>query len=397
MEENSATNGKSICDICKKTFSGKNNLDKHMKTVHSGKTYNCERCGETFNRSDNLKRHQKKHSQEKQHECQHCTRKFYRKDKLEEHENICRKKCSENDAKRGSKEKDEDEPPKKRERLEDQEALQDEPCDDSTSAIEGSLKVFHYKPRVKEQYDMQLTLKGKKAPINKQLNKQLTMKKGIKWYISVQAKLVKTNSEGEVVTSEPHFRSCCNTTVNSNEIVKQLNEANEKITKALATYQREGSGWLLSKILHVHLHIAQYTPIKGFSYLPLPKKLKDKKAILNIQNNDNQCFKWCILAALHPVNRQDHPHRVQHYLPYENEVSCVGIEFPVTVAKIPKFEKQNGIAVNVFGFEDGTLFPVYITEHRFETHVNLLLYSQGLQSHYCLIRNLDRLLSDQSR
>jgi len=223
------------------------------------------------------------------------------------------------------------------------------------------------------------------------------MKKGIKWYLNVQAKLVKTNAEGKEVASEPHFRSHCITTVNNNDINTNLNEAIEKISKALATYQREGSGWLLSHILHVDLYVAQYTPIKGSSYLPLPKKLKDKKAILNIQNNDNQCFKWCILAALHPIDRKDQPQRIQHYRPYEHELNFEGIEFPVTIDKIPKFEKQNGIAVNVFGFEDGTLFPVHITEQRFDTHVDLLLYSQGQQNHYCLIRKLNRLLSDQSK
>ena len=65
--------------------------------------------------------------------------------------------------------------------------------------------------------------------------------------------------------------------------------------------QKEGSGWVLSEILHLDLNVAQYKPLKGSSYLPLHKKLKDKKAIININNKDNKCFMWSVLAALHPV------------------------------------------------------------------------------------------------
>ncbi|KAK3731613.1 hypothetical protein QZH41_015864 [Actinostola sp. cb2023] len=156
--------------------------------------------------------------------------------------------------------------------------------------------------------------------------------------------------------------------------------------------QREGSSW----ILHLDLNTAQYTPIKGSSYLPLPKQLKDKKAIVNIKNNDNKCFMWSVLAALHPVHWKDQPHRVTHYQPHLNKLNFDGIEFPVSISKMSKFEKQNKISVNVFGFE-GALFPIHISKERYSVHVNLLLHSLGQQRHYCLIRDLNRLLSSQTK
>jgi len=148
--------------------------------------------------------------------------------------------------------------------------------------------------------------------------------------------------------------------------------------------------------LHLDLHIAKYTPIKGSSYLPLPKKLRDKKAIINVKNSDNGCFMWSVLAALHPIQFKSNPERIHHYRPYEQELNFDGIDFPVSINKISKFEKQNEIAVNVFGFEQGDIFPLYITKERFSTHVNLLLYSLGEKRHYCLIKDLDRLLANQT-
>lgn len=51
-------------------------------------------------------------------------------------------------------------------------------------------------------------------------------------------------------------------------------------------YQREGNNWVRDKVLGVTIHIVQYDPIKGSSYIPLPAKLASKKAFVNVQNTD---------------------------------------------------------------------------------------------------------------
>lgn len=47
------------------------------------------------------------------------------------------------------------------------------------------------------------------------------------------------------------------------------------------------------------------------------------------------------------------------------------------------------------GYEKRALFPVHVTKQRFDKHVDLLMISDGKKSHYCWIKNLDRLLSHQ--
>ena len=69
-----------------------------------------------------------------------------------------------------------------------------------------------------------------------------------------------------------------------------------------------------------------------------------------------------------------------------------GITYPVAVKKVPTFEKQNNISVNVFGFED-EYYPLYISPEQKEIHVNLLLIHDEEKSHYCLIKNLGMMLS----
>ena len=76
-----------------------------------------------------------------------------------------------------------------------------------------------------------------------------------------------------------------------------------------------------------------------------------------------------------------------------------GIEYPVAVKDIPKFEKQNpNICVNVFGY-DTTFYPLYISKLQEGRHlVNLLLIDDEEEgkSHYCLIRDLNKMLSSAS-
>ena len=139
--------------------------------------------------------------------------------------------------------------------------------------------------------------------------------------------------------------------------------------------------------------MAAYTPLHGSSYVKLPKTLKDKKAILNIQNHDEKCFLWSVLAALHPVHRKDHAQRVQHYRCFEGELNVNGITFPMKVSDVTKFEKQNpALSINLFGYEEKELFPLYITKEKKQHHVNLLFISSNETTHYCLIRDLSRLL-----
>ena len=47
----------------------------------------------------------------------------------------------------------------------------------------------------------------------------------------------------------------------------------------------------------------KYEQIGGFSYIPLPGFLAAKKAIINLKNQDDECFKWAITRALNPVEK----------------------------------------------------------------------------------------------
>jgi len=70
---------------------------------------------------------------------------------------------------------------------------------------------------------------------------------------------------------------------------------------------------VVDEILEAFINVAQYQPLSGGSYMPLPEKLKNKKAVLNIQNRDNQSLRWSIRDGLFPAHRGRNPQRPSSY------------------------------------------------------------------------------------
>ena len=63
-----------------------------------------------------------------------------------------------------------------------------------------------------------------------------------------------------------------------------------------------------------------------------------------------------------------------------------GIQYPVDLKDICKFEYQNNISVNVYGYEDKTVRSLRITTVTSATHHVYLLKNK--ESHYVLVKNL---------
>ena len=130
------------------------------------------------------------------------------------------------------------------------------------------------------------------------------------------------------------------------------------------------------------------------NFIELPKYIASKKAIINVQNDDNECFKYAVLSALHYDDINNHE-RVTKYKPYLDELNFKGIKFPVTDRGIIKFEKQNPQSINVFIIKDGKIDILRISKKDPQNAIDLLLLTEGRMKHYCWIRKLSALLSSQ--
>ena len=70
-----------------------------------------------------------------------------------------------------------------------------------------------------------------------------------------------------------------------------------------------------------------------------------------------------------------------------------GIQYPLDIKTIGKFEHQNNISVNVYGHKDKKIFPLLITTMAVARHhTNLLYITAGETSHYVLVKDLSRVV-----
>ena len=86
-------------------------------------------------------------------------------------------------------------------------------------------------------------------------------------------------------------------TYNARAITEQLNAALDRQLEELAGWTERGSGWVVDAIEKFYLDFARNDPLRGGHYLPLPKDLKAKGAIINVKNKDNECLRWALRVA----------------------------------------------------------------------------------------------------
>ena len=77
----------------------------------------------------------------------------------------------------------------------------------------------------------------------------------------------------------------------------------ERVLENIATFLATTSDTRLHSIICLELHTVGYKPLRGETYIPLPKELAVKTAIIDMKNKDNKYFLWCVLTALNPKEK----------------------------------------------------------------------------------------------
>ena len=130
------------------------------------------------------------------------------------------------------------------------------------------------------------------------------------------------------------------TITNKDEILQKLKRAEEVILERIAKWISQGSGWTIEVVDNHYINIVSYIPLRGNSYIPLPKELRNsKKGLINLKNDENKCFLWCHVRHKNPV--KIHPERVaKGDREFAKKLDYSGITFPVQIGDVSKIEKQ---------------------------------------------------------
>ena len=185
-----------------------------------------------------------------------------------------------------------------------------------------------------------------------------------------------------------------------NEMAQEIEEEIQKVQNA------EGSGWMFKRVIKLVLHTTKWEPLYGSSYMPLDPYLANKKALINMQNEDDKCFMWSVLRALYP--KDNHPERIDKDLKSKQDsINMKGIHYPVNLKAIDRFETQNpNILISVVGYNKVDLVhPIRVSKCTGCDHdIVLLLLKEAVKgengeikekTHYTLVKNKSALIASQ--
>ena len=222
-----------------------------------------------------------------------------------------------------------------------------------------------------------------------ELNKKHGIEINIRLNITFMKQIEKVNNG--------FFKSNARDIIDDNDIETVISEAGNELVNRMSEWISEGSGWVIKSVDKHEIDISKYKPVRGSSYLPLPEKIKNKKATINSQNkNDNKCFRWCHLAFLFPVKQN--AERISKYKKHIDKVKYDKINFLVKLKDISKIENMNDIKFNVVGVDDKqSIYPIYISNKICDKTCNLLLIENDNKNHYVWIKDFNKLMNTQSK
>ncbi|EKX44397.1 hypothetical protein GUITHDRAFT_175435 [Guillardia theta CCMP2712] len=143
-------------------------------------------------------------------------------------------------------------------------------------------------------------------------------------------------------------------------------------------------------IRYIEIYFANSQVTSGGTFKELPDWVKNKRAIINIQNKDDKCFLYSVLADLYPTSKEiKNPNRVSNYDKYLDKLDYQGFELPMKVKDICKFETKNNLAINVYTITNKKIVTSHVSnkDHSLK-RINLMLHD----GHYSYIKSINALL-----
>ena len=259
-------------------------------------------------------------------------------------------------------------------------------------ALRGYTKSFDI--QLRDEKDPLIQSQKSRKAINHLFKNLLIQTKGFKFVETLQVKFVKYSNDKKI-SKNGYFNSTTDLIINETDIKLSLQASQQQILNKIAQWISEGSGWTIQSIENHYINIVNYNPLKGSSYIKLPQELKNR-SLINLQNKDNECFRWCHIRHLNPQEKD--PQRIKKTdKTFISQLDYSSIEFPVTVKQINKIEKQNNICINLFGYEEKQKFPIFISKEKFTDHIELLLITEGENNHYVLIKDFNKFMFNQTK
>jgi hypothetical protein len=136
-------------------------------------------------------------------------------------------------------------------------------------------------------------------------------------------------------------------------------------------------------------------PVRGSSYIPTPEKYSNAKCgLINIRNEDQECFKWCTLY--HQSGKGKNDDRISALNKISDKYNYDNVNLPAGYDDIKQFEINNEVAVFVYTCSSkNEILRDFIGNPSFIANdvIYLLRIDSKEKSHYLYINHLSRLFN----
>ena len=139
-----------------------------------------------------------------------------------------------------------------------------------------------------EGYDVLSFLQGERQNLIKVLRNNRKTKVKLLFRCNLEFKI------GDEWVVEKHvFHSTIKINLEGTDVNDLYDTMTEEVLEALASFQAKKTDSRFHSVIKLELRTAEYKPLRGETWIPLPKELAVKKAIINMNNKDNKCFVVC--------------------------------------------------------------------------------------------------------
>ena len=157
-----------------------------------------------------------------------------------------------------------------------------------------------------------------------------------------------------------------------------------------------GSEFIFDSVDSLYYNLTKVGLSRGGSYIDSPEWLKNKKATINLKNNDDKCFQYALTVALNYEQIFKSPQRISKVKPFIDKYNWKEIDIPSHSKDWKKLESNNkSIALNILHVPHNTekIRHAYKSKHNLkrENQVILLMISDGEKWHYPAVKSLSAL------
>jgi hypothetical protein len=172
-------------------------------------------------------------------------------------------------------------------------------------------------------------------------------------------------------------------------------------------FENNGSGWVIVRPIAYKLRFIRYNDLfrRARGFIPTPSWLHGRRAVINIQNEDDYCFVKCIYRYFNRDRyRQDYRDIPIDVVKKYFENSCIDLSMfdrGIDHGSVREFELSSKIGINIYyidqrGHEYSRLDYISIynnTDH--EPMINLGYMNHGEKCHFVLITKPNCILSSK--